>query len=92
MTDAFQDLKGIIRKSGMTPEQIAVLSRGGVSGQTIRNWLSGRVREARADSMVVVAEIFDMTLELRLVNARPIIAAPSHARRPVPRMSVWMRS
>ena len=62
MTDVFEELKGLIRRSGMSYWNVA--HKVGCTERTISNWMTGRVTEPRLSNAIAVAALFGKTIEL----------------------------
>lgn len=78
MSDVFDELKVMIRRSGMAPAALAW--RVGCSGQTIKCWLDGRTREPSLPLLIKAAGIFGRSIELtngklRMVDTPESVAA-----------------
>lgn len=72
MSLLFIRLKRAIRRSGLSPYAIA--TRSSLSPQTIKNWLEDRVREPSVGSMLAVAKVLGLTVEL--VDGEPRLVEP----------------
>lgn len=62
MSDAFNELKRIIIRSGIPLSRLA--QQANCHPQTIAFWLDGKTREANIDTLVKVAGVFGRRLEL----------------------------
>jgi DNA-binding XRE family transcriptional regulator len=57
-----EELKGLIRRSGMSAWNVA--NKAGCTERTIRNWMTGRVKEPRLSTAIAVAALFGKSVEL----------------------------
>jgi transcriptional regulator with XRE-family HTH domain len=75
MSDVFQAVKGLIRRSGMSAWNVA--HKAGCSERTISNWMNDRVMtEPHLPTLIKVAGVFGKSIELtngelQIVDAMP---------------------
>ena len=78
MSEVFDELKLVIRRSGMGAEAIGW--KAGCSATTIHHWLAGDVKEPNVATLVKVAKVFGRSIELadgelRLVDTPASVTA-----------------
>jgi DNA-binding XRE family transcriptional regulator len=75
VTDVFEELKGLIRRSGMSYWNVA--HKAGCTERTISNWMTGRVMEPRLSNAIAVAALFGKTIELTNGELRIVPDTPA---------------
>jgi DNA-binding XRE family transcriptional regulator len=74
MSDVFDELKGLIIRSGMSAWNVA--NKAGCTERTIHNWLTGRVKEPRLSTALAVAKLFGKAIMLTDGKAQIVDAMP----------------